>query len=67
MLKRFVVEAIIHYEAYGGIEDLKAAFHTCDEAQKWIDEQIQEGNWAWDRYRIVDLHDTILFDKGVAL
>lgn len=67
MLKRFAVFAYNQDpgDAGGGIADLKNAFHTREEAEDWVSKMEDEDGW-FDFSDVIDLHDTILFDKGAA-
>lgn len=62
MLKRFAVVGDMDYYPCGGFVDIKAAFHTREEAQEWLDKQIDAGNWHYDNTEIVDIHTTVLWD-----
>lgn len=67
MLKRYAVFAYNQDpgDSGGGIADLKNAFHTREEAEKWVSEMEESDGW-FDFSDVIDLYDTILFDKGVA-
>ena len=67
MLKRYAVFAYSQGmgNELGGIADLKNAFHTREEAEKWVSEMEKRDDW-FDNTDVIDLYDTILFDKGAA-
>lgn len=64
MLKRYAVVGDMDYYPNGGFGDIKAAFHTREEAKAWLDEQIESGEWCYDNTDIVDIHTTVLWDAS---